>query len=86
MPILLVSIVTSLARSLGSGFINTGEFTKWINLAINVIDSAVDVDGRLQDLETSIIKRLDKGEHFQESDFDEVVRRITARDERWANL
>ena len=35
----------------------------------------------------AIAERLDKGEHFQEADFDAVVRRIAARERtRWANL
>jgi hypothetical protein len=85
MPI-FIAIATSLARSLAENFITSGEFLKWTKLALNVIDSGVDVEGRLKNLETSIAARLDKGEHFQESDFDVVVSRITKRDQRWADL
>ncbi len=83
---ILLPIVTSLVKSLAGQFITDGEFLKWFNLAVNVVDSGVNVEGRLKDLESSIADRLDKGEHFKEADFDAVVQRITSRDERWANL
>lgn len=86
MPIAFISIATTLARSLASEFITSEEFLKWTVLALNVFESAVDVQSRLEELEKSIATRLEKGEHFQESDFDEVVARIAARDQRWADL
>ncbi len=87
MPIaLLMTITSSLVRSLGEQFIGSTELLKWFNLALNVFDSGVDVEGRLKSLEKDIAKRLDAGEHFVERDFDEVVARIAARDQRWADL
>ena len=83
---ILLPIVASLAKSLAGQFITDGEFLKWFTLAVNVVDAGVDVEGKLQDLESSIAARLEKGEHFKEADFDAVVARIAARDERWANL
>ncbi len=85
MPI-LIPIMTSLARSLAEKFITSDELLKWVKLALNVFDSGVDVQGRLEDLEKAIAERLDKGEHFEESDFDVVVARIAARGQRWADL
>ncbi len=85
MPI-LIPIALSLAQSLASQFITSEEFLKWTQLVLNTVRSAVDVDGKLQALEQSLITRLDKGEHFTEADFDAVMSRIEARDARWAEL
>ena len=87
MPIaLLMTITSGLVRSLGEQFIDSGEAKRWFNLALNVFDSGVDVEGRLKSLEEQIAVRLEAGDHFGQKDFDEVVSRITARDQRWADL
>lgn len=85
MPVLF-TLLTSLGRAVLDNYVTSDEALKWARLALNVVDSGVDVQGRLEDLEARIIGRLSRGDHFEEGDFDEIVSEIEARDAAWADL
>lgn len=87
MPIaILLPLLTSLGRSLAEQLISNGEYLKWIKMAFDVFDSGSDLENRFKALEQRLATRLDAGEHFQEADFNAIVKEITGRDQAWADL
>ncbi len=87
MPIaLLLPLFTSLGRSLAGQFIDNEEYLGWIKVIFDVFDSGSDLENRFKALEQKLATRLEAGEHFQEADFDAVVKEITGRDQAWADL
>ena len=83
---LLLPLFTSLGRSLTEQFIDNEEYLKWIKVIFDVFDSGSDLENRFKALEARLVTRLDSGEHFQEADFDAIVKEITGRDQAWADL
>ncbi len=87
MPItLLLPLFTTLGRSLTEQFIDNDEYLKWIKVIFDIFDSGSDLENRFKALEQKLANRLDAGEHFQEADFDALVKEITGRDQAWADL
>ena len=87
MPIaLLLPLLTSLGRSLAENLIGNEEYLKWIKVAFDLFDSGSDLNNRFKALEQRLATRLDAGEHFQEKDFDTIVKEITGSEQALADL
>ena len=83
---LLLPLFTSLGRSLAEQFISNDEYLNWIRVAFDVFDSGSDLENRFKILEQKLVTRLEAGEHFQEKDFDDLLKEITGRDRAWSDL
>ena len=79
----LFSVAGGLAKSLAAQFIGEGEFLKWISAAVDIFNSGVRVNERLNALADRIEIKLAAGEHFTDEDFAAVMKEIEDRDADW---